>query len=101
MRTLMFVHLPNEPFNTAVRTGTVAATIKQILDDAKPEAAYFTETNGHRSGVIVVDVRKPGDIPKFAEPWFLQFNAEVEFRIAMTPEDLGKVDLAALGKKWG
>jgi hypothetical protein len=35
-----------------------------------------------------------------AEPWFLQFNAEVEYRIAMTPEDLGRADLGALGKKW-
>ena len=31
---------------------------------------------------------------------FLTLNAEVEFRIAMTPEDLGRANLDALGKKW-
>jgi hypothetical protein len=27
------------------------------------------------------------------EPWYLAFNADVEFRIAMTPEDLKKAGL--------
>ena len=27
------------------------------------------------------------------EPWYLAFNADVEFRIAMTPEDLKKTGL--------
>ena len=101
MRTLMIVQMPNEQFNAAVRNGSATATMKKILDDAKPEAAYFTELDGRRTGLIVVDLTKPGDVPKFAEPWFLHFNAEVKFRIAMTPEDLAQVDLAALGKKWG
>jgi hypothetical protein len=101
MRTLMFVQMPLEPFNTAVRNGTVAAKMKAILDDAKPEAAYFTETEGRRCGILVVDVAQPSDIPKFAEPWFLQFAAEVQFRIAMTPEDLAQANLETLGKKWG
>lgn len=100
MRTILFVHLPHEPFNTAVRNGTAAATMKKILDDLKPEAAYFTEINGHRSGVIVVDIKSASDIPKVAEPWFLSFNADVQLHPAMTVEDLVHADLTALGKKW-
>jgi len=34
-------------------------------------------------------------------PFFLNFNADCEFRIAMSPEDLGKAGLDELGKKWG
>ena len=101
MRTIMFVRMPLEPFNTAVRNGTAGPMMKKILDDAKPEAAYFTETEGCRSGIIVIDIAKSSDLPKFSEPWFLHFNAEVRFRIAMTPEDLAQADLPALGKKWG
>jgi hypothetical protein len=48
----------------------------------------------------VVNVNSPSDVPALAEPWFLTFNAEVEFRIAMTPEDLSRASLDALGKKW-
>jgi hypothetical protein len=47
------------------------------------------------------------DIPKMAEPWFLMFNATVEFQPVMTPEDLVKAGLEELGKsgdkgdRWG
>ena len=101
MRMIMLVNLPLEPFNTAVRNGTAGPKIKQILDDAKPEAVYFGERDGKRGGIIIVDLDSPSEIPRFAEPWFLTFNAEVEFRVAMTPEDLAQANLEALGKKWG
>ena len=42
----------------------------------------------------------PSKIPALAEPWFLTFNADVELRVAMTPEDLARAGLEALGKKW-
>ena len=101
MRMIMLVNFPLEPFNTAVRNGTAGTKVKQILDDAKPEAAYFGEREGKRGGIIVITVNSASEIPKFAEPWFLTFNAEMEFRVAMTPEDLGHANLEALGKKWG
>ena len=101
MRVLMLLQFPIEPFNTAVKNGTVGAKMRQILDATKPEAAYFTERDGHRGGILVVNMDNASDIPRLAEPWFLNFNAEVEFRIAMTPEDLAHADLDALGKKWG
>jgi hypothetical protein len=100
MRMIMLVQFPIEPFNTLVRNGTVGEKMHQILDATKPESAYFTEQEGHRGGIFVVNIDSSSDIPRLAEPWFLLFNAEVEFRIAMTPEDFGSADLGALGKKW-
>jgi hypothetical protein len=100
MRMLMHVQFPLEPFNTAVRNGTAGQKIQQILAAIKPEAAYFSEHNGRRGGTLVVNVNDPSDVPVLAEPWFLTFNAEVEFRVAMTPEDLGRVDLEGLGRIW-
>jgi hypothetical protein len=97
----MLLQFPIEPFNTAVKNGTVGAKMRQILDATKPEAAYFTERDGHRGGILVVNMDNASDIPRLAEPWFLTFHAEVELRIAMTPEDLAHADLDALGKKWG
>jgi hypothetical protein len=100
MRMLMHIHLPLEPFNTAVRDGSAGTKIKRILEANKPEATYFGEHNGQRGGTLVVNVNDPSDIPVLAEPWFLTFNAQVEFRVAMTPEDLARSNLDALGKKW-
>jgi hypothetical protein len=100
MRMLLTVRIPHEPFNTAVRKGTAGQTIQRILDETKPEAAYFTEQNGTRTGILVIRVDNPSQVPSFAEPWFLSFNADCEFRIAMRPEDLKEAGLEALGKKW-
>jgi len=100
MRMLMHVEFPLEPFNTAVRDGSAGRKIQKIMEELKPEAAYFSEHNGRRGGTLVINVNEPSQVPFFAEPFFLTFNAQVEFRIAMTPEDLGKANLDALGKKW-
>jgi hypothetical protein len=101
MRMMMLVQCPAEPFNTLIRNGTLGATMKKILDDTKPEAAYFSERDGKRGCVLIVDLPSASDVPRLAEPWFLNFNAEVELRICMLPEDLGRANLDALGKKWG
>ena len=100
MRVLLHVKLPLEPFNTAVKDGTAGTKMRRILDELKPEAAYFTEFQGHRGGIMIINLDDPSRIPTFAETWFLTFNAECEFRIVMTPEDLAKAGLDELGKKW-
>ncbi len=100
MRMLMHVIMPNEKFNAAVRDGTIEKKLTQILEDAKPEAAYFTEYSGHRSAIMVVDLADPSKVPAFAEPWFLQFDAKVTFHVVMTPEDLAAAGIEALGRKW-
>ena len=101
MRMLMHLHFPLEPFNSAVRDGTAGEKIQRIMEAIKPEAAYFSEQHGQRGGILVVNVDSPSDVPRLAEPFFLTFEAEVEFRICMTPEDLGRAGLDELGQEWG
>ena len=100
MRMLMHVRIPNEQFNAAVRDGSVGQKMNRILEETKPESVYFTEYDGERGAIMIVDVNEPSKVPVYAEPWFLLFNAEVEFHIAMTPDDLARAGLDALGKKW-
>ena len=100
MRMLMHVKMPHEPFNAAVRDGSVGKKIKRILEETKPEAAYFTEFGGRRGAILIVDVADPSKIPALAEPWFLTFNADVEAHIVMTADDLAQAGLDAIGKKW-
>ena len=101
MKMLLVVKFPTEPFNFLVRSGTVGEIIGRILESLKPETAYFTEHEGKRDGVFVVDVQAASDIPAFAEPLYLNFQASCKFRILMSPEDLQKSGLDELGKKWG
>jgi hypothetical protein len=100
MKMLMNVRFPHEPFNSLVREGKIGGIIHRILDDLKPESIYFVEQDGTRGAVAIIDVADSSRIPFFAEPFFLQFNADCEFRIAMSPEDLEKAGLSELGKKW-
>jgi hypothetical protein len=100
MRMLMDVTIPHEPFNSLVRQGVAGKKIGEVLDAIKPEAVYFTSHDGKRGAIVVVDVADASKIPALAEPLFLAFNAEVTLRIAMTPDDLKKSGLDAIGKKW-
>jgi hypothetical protein len=96
----MNVTFPHEPFNTAVRNGTAGETIGKILEAVKPEMIYFTEQNGKRGAVLIVNVERASQIPALAEPWFLSFNADCKIGIAMTPEDLQQAGLDDIGKNW-
>ena len=100
MRMLLDITIPHEPFNSLLRQGVAGKRLSDILDVLKPEAAYFSEHDGKRGGMLVVDMADASKIPALAEPWFLTFNADVKFRVAMTPDDLKKGGLDALGKKW-
>jgi hypothetical protein len=100
MRMLMNVHLPHAPFNAAVKDGTAAEKLNKILEAIKPEAVYFTEQNGHRGAVLIVNVSEPSKVPAMAEPFFLTFEADVEFRIVMSPDDLKHSHLDGIGKSW-
>ena len=100
MRMLVHVKFPHEKFNTAVRDGSAGKKIKRILKDTKPEAVYFTEYNGQRGAIMIINLADPSQIPSFSEPWFLSFDADVEFHAVMTPEEIGRAGLDELGKKW-
>ena len=101
MRMFVTVRCPNEPFNSLVRKGSAGKLIGKILASIKPESVYFTEIDGQRTALLIVDVEKASQIPALAEPWFLNFNAGVRFHPVMSSDDLQKAGLAELGKKWG
>ncbi len=90
MRCLLKVSIPVESGNEAAKEGTLARTIESILSEMRPENAYFAEDNGRRTGFIFFDLKDTSQIPAVAEPWFLAFNAQVEFHPAMNLEDLKK-----------
>jgi hypothetical protein len=82
--------MDTEKANAAAKSGALGKTIQAIVADLKPEAAYFTEDHGKRTAYLFFEMRDTSQIPAIAEPWFLAFNAHVEFHAAMNSEDLAK-----------
>ena len=89
MRMMLHVVMPIETANAAIRAGQFGPFIQKVLGDLKPEAAFFTETDGSRSGYIFFDMKDSSQLPAIAEPWFLALNATLTVKPAMTPQELG------------
>lgn len=100
MRMMVDIDLPIEPFNQMVRDGTAGPAIEKALAEVKPEAVYFRERQGLRGCTMIVDMTDTSQMPAIAEPFFLMFNAMVNIEPVMTPEDLARSGLDALGKKY-
>ena len=90
MRTVLKFTVPVDVGNKTIGDGTLPKTLESLLEELKPEAAYFFAHNGERSGFIVFDMQEPSQIPLIAEPLFSNLHAKVEFHPAMNVEDLRK-----------
>ena len=90
MRFLVKASWPVEKANHMARHGMLGATARAIVEDLEPEAIYFTAEGGQRTALMIIDLKDASEMPRVAEPWFLAFNASVEFQPAMVPEDLEK-----------
>lgn len=100
MKFVIRIDVPVEKFNAAVHDGTAGPKIGRILEETKPEAMYFTTVDGKRGGFMIVDMKDVSEMVKIAEPWFLLFNAGVEYFPVMTPQDIQKAGLDQIGKTW-
>ena len=70
MRFLVKVQMPVEKFNAAVLDGSADRKIKAALEAMKPDAAYFYEEDGERTGIIVVNFDKASQIdPANGDAW--------------------------------
>ncbi|MFL6797453.1 MAG: DUF3303 family protein [Xanthobacteraceae bacterium] len=92
MRFLVKVSFPVEAGNAAAKNGF--KIVQKILEQQKPEAAYFISDGGQRTGILIIDMKDASELPGIAEPWFLALNASIDATPAMTAEDLQKATSA-------
>ena len=103
MRFLVKARMDIEAANALARAGKLGSTIQSIVEDLRPEAAYFVAEEGQRTAILVINMEDASQIPAIAEPWFLDLNGEIEATPAMVAEDLEKAGPAIerAAKKYG
>ncbi len=103
MRFIITFRIPPEKGNKMIKNGTLPQTIQSILEDLKPEAAYFSDIEGARGGYFVINMDDASQMPALSEPLFLGLGATIQAHPVMVPEDLEKAgpDLEQLAQKYG
>jgi len=96
MRVIARISMPVESGNRAIKDGTLGTVIQRAAERWKPEAMYFTTFDGRRTALMVFNLPDASDIPPFAEPFFMELNADVQIAPVMNGEDLQK-GLSRLG----
>ena len=57
MRFLVKVNIPVEAGNDAAKAGRLGKTVRSIIEEQRPEAAYFTTDNGQRTGFLFLELQ--------------------------------------------
>jgi len=96
MRVMAKVEVPVESGNEGIKSGALPKVVQQFAERWKPEAMYFTTFDGMRTAFLVFDMPDSSSIPAFAEPFFMELNANVQIAPAMDGDDLQK-GLSQLG----
>ncbi len=97
MKFMVKVTLPIDEGNAAILDGSIMEKMQKIVEDAQPEAVYFTAEDGQRTQYLIVNVEDAMQMPKIAEPWWLSFSADVDVKSIFTLEDMEKLG-PALGE---
>ncbi|CAL9489711.1 hypothetical protein OOK44_17885 [Streptomyces cellulosae] len=90
MRVMLKATLDTEKSNEAIRSGKLPEMMQETIERLHPEAAYFGPLGGRRTCLLVLDVEDSSQIPPIGEPFFSQFDAEVEMTPVMNADDLRK-----------
>jgi hypothetical protein len=90
MRVLVRAMISTVAGNKMVKDPNFLKNLEDYIRKFSCEATYFTEVNGSRTMVFVMDLPSPDMIPAIAEPLFQGYEANVEIHPAMNLDDLKK-----------
>lgn len=90
MRVMLKATMETEKSNEAIRSGKLPELLQETIERLHPEAAYYGPEEGRRTCFLVFDMQDSSQLPPAAEPFFSQFNAEIEVFPVMNQDDLQK-----------
>lgn len=90
MRTMIRFSFPVDAGNELVSSGRIGKVFQSLMEDLKPEAAYFFPENGQRGGLFVVNMVDSSDLANYLERVWIGIKADVTVMPVMNGEDLQK-----------
>jgi len=88
MRMMLKATMDTERASHAIREGTMEEALQGVMEQLKPEAAYFYPEDGKRTAFIVFDLEDPSKLPPLTEPFFQTAAENVRLAPVMTIDDL-------------
>ena len=103
MRMMLKFSFDAEEGNEILRSGRINNLLQQIMEDLKPEAAYFYAENGQRSGHFIIDSQDSADLVRACEPFWFGLKADVALVPVMNGEDMqrGLGTLSGIIERYG
>jgi hypothetical protein len=88
MRMMMKAKMDTAAANKAIHEGRMRTVMQSMMEQLKPEAAYFGPDGGKRTAFIVFQLDDPSQLPMISEPLFAEFGATIEVCPVMDRDDL-------------
>lgn len=90
MRLMLRFTIPVEKGNEASADGSLSQAIKELIDQVRPEAAYFYLQDGERCGLVVFEESDQARMAAINEPLFAKLNASIDIQPVLNLDDLLK-----------
>jgi len=90
MRLMLRFTIPVDKGNEANVDGSLSRAIKDLMDEVKPEAAYFYLQDGKRAGLVVFEESDQARMAAINEPLFARLNATIDIQPVLNLDDLAK-----------
>lgn len=88
MRTMLKIQFPAAAGNAAIADNSLPTILQRLMEQVKPEAAYFYAEGGRRAALMVFDMTESSQIPPIVEPLFMGMEATVDLIPVMNAQEL-------------
>jgi hypothetical protein len=88
MRVMVKFRFPTESGNAAMKAGRVEKLLPKLLEELKPEAAYFYPSEGMRAGHLILNMDDSKQVLDIGERMWFAIGGDVEMTPVMSAEDL-------------
>jgi hypothetical protein len=90
VRVMVKFRFPTPSGNDMLKAGRLDEVFPKLMEDLKPEAAYFYPDQGMRAGHFILQMEDSSQVLEIGERMWFAFGGDVEMTPVMSAEDIQK-----------